>query len=165
MSVLACKREVTVHTWWRGCQRRCRRKKKEKKKKKALFAGWVRTSQIKVARSCHGAFLGRSARAAVDATSAMPATPAREYADVAVKTDGACVDSSIVVSVSDSGEISGEGWQLGATAGGKTSRWFQFRCSSGTRAYRTLCRHWHFRRFSPHSAPSLNCTLRETIFF
>ena len=58
----------------------------------------VRTSQMKVARSCHGAFLGRSARAAVDATSAMPATPAREYADVAVNTDGAWVDSSIVVS-------------------------------------------------------------------
>lgn len=50
---------------------------------------------MKVARSCHGAFLGRSARAAVDATTAMAATPAREYADVAVKTDGACDDSSI----------------------------------------------------------------------
>ena len=74
---------------------------------------------MKVARSCHGAFLGRSARAAVDATSAMPATPAREYADVAVKTDGACVDSSIVVSVSDSGEISGEGWAVGSKSGRK----------------------------------------------
>lgn len=67
------------------------------KKEGALCRG-VRTSQMKVARSCHGAFLGRSARAAVDATSAMPATPAREYADVAVKTDGVWVDSSIVVS-------------------------------------------------------------------
>ena len=68
-----------------GCQRRQRKK------------NWrVRTSQMKVTRSCHGAFLGSSARAAVDATSPMPATPAREYADVAVKTDGGWVDSSIV---------------------------------------------------------------------
>lgn len=57
--------------------------------------GTVRTSQMKVARSCHGAFLGRSARAAVDATTAMAATAAREYADVAVKTDGEGVESSI----------------------------------------------------------------------
>lgn len=46
----------------------------------------VRTSQTKVQWSCHDAFLGRSLRAAVSATTAMPATAAREYADVAVKT-------------------------------------------------------------------------------
>lgn len=65
---------------------------------KKVFGMGVRTSQMKVARSCHDAFLGSSARAAVDATSAIPATPAREYADVAVKTDGGWVDSSIVAS-------------------------------------------------------------------
>jgi hypothetical protein len=39
---------------------------------------YVRTSQMKVTRSCHGAFLGSKVRAAVDAKTAMPATPARE---------------------------------------------------------------------------------------
>ena len=53
---------------------------------------------MKVARSCHGAFLGSRARAAIDATTPMPATAAREYADVAVKTDGGWVNSSIVAS-------------------------------------------------------------------
>jgi hypothetical protein len=47
----------------------------------------VRTSQMKVKRSCHDAFLGSSARSAVNARTRRAATPAREYADVAVKTE------------------------------------------------------------------------------
>jgi hypothetical protein len=47
----------------------------------------VRTSQMKVKRSCQDAFLGSSARSAVNARTRRAATPAREYADVAVKTD------------------------------------------------------------------------------
>ena len=50
--------------------------------------GGARTSQMKVKRSCHGAFLGSRARAAVVARTAMLATPAKEKADVAVNTEG-----------------------------------------------------------------------------
>ena len=57
----------------------------------------VRTSQMNVTRSCHGAFFGSNLRAAVVATTAMPATAAREYADVAVKTEGAWVVISFSV--------------------------------------------------------------------
>ena len=48
-------------------------------------------------RSCHGAFLGSSLRAAVVATMAMPATAARENADVAVKTECAAWVVSVIV--------------------------------------------------------------------
>jgi hypothetical protein len=55
---------------------------------------------MKATRSCQRAFLGSSERAAVVARIAIAATPAREYADVAVKTDGGgWVVSSIVVCV------------------------------------------------------------------
>ena len=50
-------------------------------------------------RSCHGAFLGSSLRAAVVATMAMPATAARENADVAVKTEWAAWVVSVIVIV------------------------------------------------------------------
>ena len=52
---------------------------------------------MKVQRSCHGAFLGSSLRAAVVATMAMPATAARENADVAVKTECAAWVVSVIV--------------------------------------------------------------------
>jgi hypothetical protein len=46
------------------------------------------TSQTKVARSCHRASSGKNVFAAVDAVKPIIATPAREYADVAVKNSG-----------------------------------------------------------------------------
>jgi len=53
---------------------------------------------MKVQRSCHVALLGSSLREAVVAMTPMPATAARENADVAVKTGGAVwVASAIVV--------------------------------------------------------------------
>ncbi len=54
---------------------------------------------MKVQRSWHGAFLGSSLRAAVVATMAMPATAARENADVAVKTECAAWVVSVIVIV------------------------------------------------------------------
>lgn len=50
---------------------------------------------MKATRSCQRAFWGSKVRAAVDAKTAMTATPAREHADVAVKIDGGGVVSSI----------------------------------------------------------------------
>jgi len=49
-----------------------------------VWVGWggvrvrVRTSQMKVTRSCQGAFLGSRVPADVVAMTAMPATPAKE---------------------------------------------------------------------------------------
>lgn len=47
-----------------------------------------RTSQMKVNESCQRAFFGSKIFAPVVATKAMAATPAREYAEVAVNISG-----------------------------------------------------------------------------
>jgi hypothetical protein len=54
---------------------------------------------MKVTRSCHDASLGSSLREAITPKTAMPATAARENADVAVKTDteSDCVMTSFTV--------------------------------------------------------------------
>ncbi len=61
------------------------------------MGGTYESDEGDTTRSCHGAFLGSSIRATVDAMSPIPATPAREYADVAVKMDGDWVESSTAV--------------------------------------------------------------------
>jgi hypothetical protein len=124
---LLCRRKVCDHTWWLS----------EAPAEKKMKEGAVRTSQMKVARSCHGAFLGRRARAAVDATRAMAATPASEYADVAVKTDGACVDSSIGAS-QDHEKAEDSRCSVGGRAENVTM--VSVRCSVGTGAYGQLPR-------------------------
>lgn len=54
----------------------------------------MRTSHMNVNRSCQLAFFGRSAFAATYAVKPTPATKAREYAEVAVKIEGA-VDMAV----------------------------------------------------------------------
>jgi hypothetical protein len=55
---------------------------RQRRPRKWFGMGWdgmgVRTSQMKVTRSCQGAFLGSRAPAAIFAMTAMPATPAKE---------------------------------------------------------------------------------------
>lgn len=57
------------------------------------------TSHTNVSLSCHLAFSGRNAFAAVDAPKPMSETAAREYAEVVVKNSGAAVVSTTMAAV------------------------------------------------------------------